>query len=246
MFKKTGLPLAGGEHLSKQTKRPLIGAARGFTDPAPPRHEKPVESTARANFEAAPEPLPEDPIPDEQLSREEPAPTESAPSPTQHLEPLSSSDQALPRAVICFSHRDRSFVERLIVHLTPLRKLMSVHFLEVGQMVHGDARHMQVEAELKDANAILALTSADFLAGGLILDDDDHAVFRSAQANGARLIVVYASPCLIEDFELADFLAINSPETTLRDFQSEQYSARQERIYMNAVMALKNAVQGFA
>lgn len=246
LFKKTGLPLAGGARPHKSARRQIVGDADAFADPRPPKRAERVETPSQAREQDF-APTPETPPADEAFA---PSPEASPTDPgrgglalPKHLEPLTSHDEDLPRVLIVYSSADQIFIERLIVHLSPLRRIMGVHIFDDAHIVQDMVWRSTFEDELGRADVIVHMVSADLLASDLIMSVDYSDLLENAHRRGARLIVVYASPCFVDDSEIANFHAVNTPQTTLQDFLTPEYAARRERIHMSTVQAIRESIR---
>jgi hypothetical protein len=117
---------------------------------------------------------------------------------------------------ISYSHRDREFLDRLLVHLKPLEKEGLIDLWVDTRIRPGDRWKKEIEKALQRATVAVLLVSADFLASDFITDNELPPLLRSAEERGTRIIPVVVRPCrFTRDKNLRHFQAINDPKTAL-------------------------------
>lgn len=73
---------------------------------------------------------------------------------------------------ISYSHKDKGFLDRLMVHLRPLEKKKLIEPWADSRIVAGEKWKVAIESSLKKARAAILLISADFLASDFIVDNE--------------------------------------------------------------------------
>jgi len=120
------------------------------------------------------------------------------------------------KVFISYSHKDKSYLERLMVHLKPLEKHGLIDTWVDTRLMAGDRWKKEIEKALKNAKVGILLISADFLASDFIIDNELPPLLRSAEENGALIIPVILKPCrFLRDINLREFQAINKPNEPL-------------------------------
>lgn len=117
---------------------------------------------------------------------------------------------------ISYSHKDKSFLERISVHLKPLERRLSLNVWDDQKLNAGDDWRGEIRSEIEKCSAAILVLSADFLASDFIANQELPPLLEAAKERGARIIPVIAKPCMFHEIdELASFQAINSPSTPL-------------------------------
>jgi len=121
-----------------------------------------------------------------------------------------------PNVFISYSHRDRDYLDRLLVHLKPLEKEGLIDLWVDTRIQSGDRWKREIDKALKRATVAVLLISADFLASDFITDDELPPLLRSAEERGTRIIPLVVKPCrFTRDKNLRHFQAINDPKDAL-------------------------------
>ena len=117
---------------------------------------------------------------------------------------------------ISYSHSDREYLDRLLVHLKPLEKDGLIDLWVDTRLRPGDRWKKEIEKALGKATAAILLVSADFLASDFITDNELPPILRSAEMKGTRIIPVIVKPCRFSrDRNLRHFQALNDPKDAL-------------------------------
>lgn len=136
-------------------------------------------------------------------------------SPAQFIDP-DKSDKAENHVFISYSHHDRGFLERLMVHLSPLEKEGLIELWVDTKLEAGDKWKVQIQDALKRARVAVLLVTADFLASDFIIDNELPPLLKNAESHGTRIIPVICKPCrFARDKNLNHFQAINDPREPL-------------------------------
>ncbi len=114
---------------------------------------------------------------------------------------------------ISYSHQDKRYLDRLLVHLRPLEKKGLIDAWADTQLIAGDRWKKEIAKALSSAKAAVLLVSADFLASDFILDNELPPLLQKANSEGATIIPVILTPCRFSrDRNLSEFHAINPPD----------------------------------
>jgi V8-like Glu-specific endopeptidase len=132
------------------------------------------------------------------------------------------------KVFISYSHKDKKYLERLLVHLRPLQKDGLIDLWVDTKLKAGDRWKIEIENALKRARAAILLVSADFLSSGFIVDNELPPLLKKAKIEGTRIIPVILKPCrFTRDKNLSIFQAINDPLKSIIKLSS----AEREKIY---------------
>jgi TIR domain-containing protein len=116
---------------------------------------------------------------------------------------------------VSYSHKDRRWVDRLIVHLKPLEHELSLDIWEDSRIQPGTDWRTEIEHALTRATAAILLISADFLASEFVMNEEVPALLRNAEANGTIIVPLIISPSLFKQSALRTYQSINPPSTPL-------------------------------
>src|SRR5690606_7893081 len=114
---------------------------------------------------------------------------------------------------ISYSHRDKSYLDRLMVHLRPLQKQGLIDAWADTRLQAGDKWKKEIESALKESRVAILMISADFLASDFIIDNELPPLLHAAESKGTRIIPVILKPCrFLREKNLCEFQAVNLPD----------------------------------
>ena len=117
------------------------------------------------------------------------------------------------KILVCYSHSDRRWLDRLLLHLKPLDRNALIDLWDDNGF-NNMRRQDELREAINVARVIVLLVSADFLASDFN-SGDLGSLLVSAQAHGAVVFPVIVSPCRFEADSLSRFQPINSPASSL-------------------------------
>jgi hypothetical protein len=114
---------------------------------------------------------------------------------------------------ISYSHKDKEYLDRLMVHLKPLQKQGLIDAWVDTRLLAGDKWKKEIEGALKKAKVAILLVSADFLASDFIVDNELPPLLQAAESEGTLIIPAVLKPCrFTREKTLREFQAINPPD----------------------------------
>ena len=114
---------------------------------------------------------------------------------------------------VSYSHRDKHYLDRLMVHLKPLKSQGLVDPWVDTRLLAGDKWKEQIEQALNEARAAILLISADFLASDFIIENELPPLLHAAEEKGTLILPVILKPCrFVRDKSLCEFQAVNPPD----------------------------------
>jgi len=117
---------------------------------------------------------------------------------------------------ISYSHQDKSWLERLCVHLRPLEKKHKVVIWSDTRIKPGVRWQDEVMAALASTKVAVLLVSADFLSSEFITNDELPALLQAAKEGGTTILPLIVSPCgFLRTESLRQFQAVNDPAQPL-------------------------------
>lgn len=121
-----------------------------------------------------------------------------------------------PHIFISYSHYDRDYLDRLLVHLRPLEREGLIDLWVDTRLRAGDRWKKEIEKALSKATVAILLLSADFLASDFITDNELPPLLRNAEEKGTKIVPLIVKPCrFTRGKTLRHFQAINDPKQAL-------------------------------
>jgi len=155
-------------------------------------------------------------IPNEFVDRLAKSISEALKNPQAFLFTPSRAQKVRPSLFISYSHSDRDYLDRLLVHLRPLEKAGLIDLWVDTRLLAGDRWKREIEKALQRATVAVLLVSADFLASDFITDNELPPLLKDAEEKGTRILPLIVKPCrFTRDKNLRHFQAINDPRHSL-------------------------------
>lgn len=155
------------------------------------------------------------------------------------MAPITSTNSSL-RIFISYSHLDTSCLDRLLVHLTPLRRQKLIDCWSDKNIRTGDKWKPEVLSNLENAAVAVLLISADFLASDFIVNHELPLLLINAEAKGIRILPVILKPCgFSRDTTLNSFQSLNDPKQPLLGMNMID----QEHLYDQIAQEIHNEIK---
>ncbi len=133
-----------------------------------------------------------------------------------------------PMAFISYSHQDRLYLDRLLVHLQPLTRNGSLDVWADTKIKTGDRWREEITKALSSSRIAVLLISADFMASDFIINNELQPLLAAAEVKGTKILPVIVSPCRFSrEPSLSRFQAANPPSEPLSSMSQD----RREVIY---------------
>jgi hypothetical protein len=117
---------------------------------------------------------------------------------------------------VSYAHADKKWLQRLLVHLKPLRELCELEQWDDTRIKPGSKWKQEIRAAVDRASVAILIVSADFLASEFIRTDELPPLLKAAEEEGALILPVIVSPCLFSRMQhLSQFQAVNDPAAPL-------------------------------
>ena len=147
-----------------------------------------------------------------------------------------------PNVFLSYSHSDREFVDRLLVHLKPLEKDGLIELWVDTRLRAGDRWKKEIEKALNRATVAILLVSADFLASDFITDNELPPLLKNAEERGTRILPLIVKPCrFTRDRNLRHFQAINDPKHSLVLLPQGEQEVLYDRVAAEVEMRLQRS-----
>lgn len=141
---------------------------------------------------------------------------------------------------VSYSHRDRAYLNRLMVHLKPLQKQGLIEPWVDTSLQAGEKWKEEIDEALQRARVAVLLVSADFLASDFIIENELPPLLQAARAKGTLIIPVIVKPCrFTRDINLREFQAINPPDEPL----SQADENERELVYDTIAQRIEDSLE---
>jgi hypothetical protein len=165
--------------------------------------------------------------------------TKARPAPAQVAQAIQGGKG---KVFVSYSHRDRRWVNRLLVHLKPLERAGYLDVWEDSRITPGSAWKDEIDEALKSAQIAVLLVSADFLASDFIADNEVPSLLINARDRGTIVMPVIVSPSRFEQTDsLSQFQAVNPPDMPLTKLPNH----RREQFFVSLASAIEDALASF-
>src|SRR3954447_20322525 len=129
---------------------------------------------------------------------------------------------ARTRVFVSYSHRDRKWLDRVKVHLKPLVREGAIALWEDTRIAAGADWRSELTRELSLAQVAILLISADFLASDFVAVEELPTLLRTAEEDGAQILMLIVSPSRFAEGPLARFQAVNDANDPLIGMKKPQ------------------------
>ncbi len=102
---------------------------------------------------------------------------------------------AQPKIFVSYSHADTKHMDRLLVHLAPLKSAADLEIWTDEQIAGGDAWAPAIDQAISNATLAIFLVTADFLNSDFITRKEVPSLLERRQKEGLRLYPILAKPC---------------------------------------------------
>jgi len=134
------------------------------------------------------------------------------------------------KVFICYSPADMGDVAKIKLHFKPLEK--QIDFWDASQILPGQKWEEVIQQAIAQTKVAILLISAEFLASDFIIDHTLPALLSAAEKEGAVILSVLLSPCLLDMFpEIMQFQSMNPSHQSLSQLNENDKAA----LYVNLV-----------
>jgi diguanylate cyclase (GGDEF)-like protein len=132
-----------------------------------------------------------------------------------------SHNQLRPAKIfICYSHKDKKWLQRLRVHLKPMEREGRIEAWDDTRIDIGSKWLTEIQEAIRNARVAILLVSADFLASDFIDRVELPSLLRGADAGIIEVVPVIVSPCSFASCQrLGEYQALNGPDKPLSDMK---------------------------
>ncbi len=144
------------------------------------------------------------------------------------------------KVFISYSHADKAYLDRLLVHLKPLEKKGLLDVWVDSKIMTGEDWQQEINSALQQANIAILMVSADFLASDFIVNNELPPLLTKAEVQGTKIVPVVVSPCrFARDSSLNKFQAVNEPSKPLSLITVNEREAIYDKLSLDIESVLK-------
>lgn len=147
-------------------------------------------------------------------------------------EKVTSKDINRTKIFVAYSHQDKEYLDRLIVHLKPLEKSKKIEIWSDQKIKQGQKWKIEIENALKSSRIAILLVSADFLASDFISDHEVPEILKLEESKGLTVIPIFVSPCYIPQ-EISQFQGSASPDKPLANLSKPDQESAFTKLFVS-------------
>src|SRR5438105_804445 len=136
--------------------------------------------------------------------------------PGQAAKSLVAQQSKQHKVFISYSHSDREYLDRLLVHMKPLEREGKTEIWTDTHLRAGDRWRKEIERALSRATVAVLLISADFMASDFSTNNELPPLLKGAEERGTRITPIIVKPSrFARDANLSHFQSANDPKRPL-------------------------------
>jgi hypothetical protein len=116
---------------------------------------------------------------------------------------------------ISYSHRDKRWLEEIVMTLTPLIRKRKFSVWDDRKITAGSRWKREIASALANAKVALLLVSRSYLHSDFIANEEFEPLLKKAQEGGLVVVWVALGHSLYEQTDIADYQAANDPARPL-------------------------------
>jgi MinD-like ATPase involved in chromosome partitioning or flagellar assembly len=120
-----------------------------------------------------------------------------------------------PRIFLSFSHADRRWVDRFLVHIKPLTTSRNIAVWSDRDVGVGESWREKINEEISQADVAVIFVSADYLASNWVASNELPMLLKAAEERGLRILWIAISHSLVGETSLSQFQALSDPSKPL-------------------------------
>jgi hypothetical protein len=126
---------------------------------------------------------------------------------------------------VSYSHKDKKFLDELLVHLKPLERAGRVTVWSDQQINPGARWFGEIKIALASSKVVVMLLTSNFLASDFIQEHELGPVLKEAEAGGVTILWILVRACSYHETALRNFQAVMPLDKPLAQMKAERDSA---------------------
>jgi hypothetical protein len=133
-------------------------------------------------------------------------------------------DNARTKVFFSYSHKDKVWLDRLLVFLRPLEREGKLDLWDDRRIIPGMKWRHEIDAALSECRIAIPLISSDFLASDFILDEELPKMLQAAESDGVLVMPVILRPSrFLRAGIISEFQSVNPPSSPLSRLRRPQW-----------------------
>lgn len=109
------------------------------------------------------------------------------------------------KVFLSYAHKDAELKNQLDIHLAPLRRSNQIEIWQDGDILAGNLWDDDIKSALLDADIVLLLISASFIASDYIWDEELPLAIERHKAGKTKIVPIFLKPCNWKSMPFAGF-----------------------------------------
>jgi hypothetical protein len=131
---------------------------------------------------------------------------------------------------VSYSHRDRRWLDELIITLAPLIRKRSITVWDDSKIGVGQKWKAEISAALERAKVAVLLVTRNFLASEFIANEEMPHLLEVAKQAGLTVVWIAVGDSLYEETEITEYQAANEPARPLNSLSEAEVDRELVRI----------------
>lgn len=141
------------------------------------------------------------------------------------------------RVFVSYSKADKKFLDELLTWLKPLQRGELLTTWSDRDLVAGEEWDSRIKSQLRDADIVLVLLSANALATNYIWDNEITQAVKQHKSGKSRVIPIILRPCVWNDTPLRDLSALPEKAKAISSF------AKRDEAWKQVVQGIRTAAE---
>jgi hypothetical protein len=148
---------------------------------------------------------------------------------TRKVRSLIAAQQRMPspaiakdKVFISYSHKDKKFLDELLVHMKPLERAGRLSHWSDRQLKPGGKWFDEITQALKSSKVVVMLLTSSFLASDFIHEFELAPVLKEAEAGGVKILWILVRACSYQHTALRNYQAVLPLDKPLAEMKAER------------------------
>lgn len=121
-----------------------------------------------------------------------------------------------PSIFISYSHRNSEWLEKILIHLAPLKRKLGLRIFSDKEIQTDEAWRARIQSEIEHCASAVLLISPDFLASDFIANHELPRLFGRRESKNIQIFMIFLDHCAYKlEREISEYQAFNNPDEPL-------------------------------